>query len=393
LVPDADQERREAFHYAEMRARPFVFSGASLPPCDFAEPSLVEDLVGPYSVRATYYSRDYHAVTSAVTPGRYGAVVQVETRDMGPQKRYVTLFRTQDPVPWRSGEWRFTAEFPGQIGIPADVLREQPSALTEGLKGIVTSSFRTDQASAVLLASLDEAGACGRRARAWTDDGRWWYGLRKQLGDLQPLGRLLFVPRAYGDDTTREWPLLLFLHGAGERGDNLELVKVHGPPKIVQTKPDFPFILVSPQCPAGEWWSPWALRDLVEQVCTQYRVDRSRLYVTGLSMGGYGTWDIVAEFPDMFAAAVPICGGGDPTTAPAIARLPVWVFHGGKDPVVPLDESANMVKALRDLGSSVRFTVYPDADHDSWTQTYNNPEVYRWLLEQRRATNASGSGM
>jgi len=393
ILPNADQERREALRDADLLAQPFVFSGTALPSCDFAEPSLVEDLAGPYSIRTTYYARDFRPVTSADSPGRYGAVVEVETRDAGRVKRYVTLFRTEGDLPWRSADWPFTVGFPAELGIPADVTRDQPAAVNAGLTELTRNGFRRDPVTAVLLASLHEAGiAPGTSAsagtplggRIWAADQRWRYGLRKQLGDLVPLKYLLFVPEAYRPDAKDSWPLLLFLHGAGERGDNLELVRVHGPPKIVQTKPGFPFILVSPQCPVGEWWSPWLVRDLLDEVCSRYRVDRARMYVTGLSMGGYGTWDVITEFPGLFAAAVPICGGGDPASAAAIGSVPVWAFHGGKDSVVPLRESEDMVKALQALGSPAKLTVYPNADHDSWTETYNNPELYTWLLAQRR---------
>jgi len=384
VLPNADSQRRDAFRRAEMLAQPFVFSGRALPPCDFDEPSFVEDLVGPYSVRATYYDGDFRPVTSAKEPGRYGAVVEVSTRDAGRHRRYLTLFRTEDRLPRRGATWRFDAELPTQVGIPADVLREQTGAVTAGLTRVLTNSFWQDESAAVLLAGLHAAKPGPLGARIWSADQKWWYDLRKLTDDLQPLKYLTFVPEGYDADATERWPVLLFLHGAGERGDNLERVKVHGPPKLVVAGRDFPFIIVSPQCPIGEWWSPWLVRDALDDACSRYLVDRDRIYVTGLSMGGYGTWEMMAEFPGRFAAAAPICGGGDPTTAPIIAHMPIWAFHGAKDSVVPLSESEGIVEALRDLGVSVRLKVYPEANHDSWTETYDNPDLYRWLLEQRR---------
>jgi predicted peptidase len=186
---------------------------------------------------------------------------------------------------------------------------------------------------------------------------------------------------------------MLFLHGAGERGSDLTKVAVHGPPKLAPQQPDFPFILISPQCPEGEIWSRDALLGLLDHAIKEYRVDTSRVYLTGLSMGGYGTWDLGLANPDRFAAIVPICGGGNlitPLLVPsgkqrAFQTLAVWAFHGGKDPVVPLSESQRMVDYLKKLGvKEVKLTVYPEASHDSWTETYNNPELYRWLLEHRR---------
>ncbi len=196
------------------------------------------------------------------------------------------------------------------------------------------------------------------------------------------LDYLLFLPEGY-EKSKERWPLMLFLHGAGESGTNLAKVKTHGPPKLVETKPDFPFILVSPQS-QGRGWTPDALNALLDQVIREYRVDKDRVYLTGLSMGGYGTWTLAAAHPQKFAAIVPICGGGNPADAPKLANLPVWVFHGAKDPTVPLQRSKEMVEAIQAAGGNVKFTVYPEAGHDSWTETYNNPELYTWLLAQKR---------
>jgi predicted peptidase len=114
-------------------------------------------------------------------------------------------------------------------------------------------------------------------------------------------------------------------------------------------------------------------------------VDPDRVYLTGLSMGGYGTWSLAAAHPERFAAIVPICGGGNPADAAKLASLPVWVFHGAKDPTVPLERSKEMVEAIKSAGGNPRFTIYPEAGHDSWTETYNNPELYQWLLEQKKS--------
>jgi len=195
---------------------------------------------------------------------------------------------------------------------------------------------------------------------------------------------LLYLPKDYGKDRRQRWPVILFLHGAGERGGDLELVKKHGPPKIVEDKKDFPFIVLSPQCPEGGWWPADFLIPLLDEVAKQYRVDKSRVYLTGLSMGGFGTWALAIEHPDRFAAIAPICGGGDPKLVSRIKHLPVWVFHGAKDPVVPLEKSEMMVKALEEAGGNVKFTAYPEATHDSWTETYDNPELYEWFLSHRR---------
>jgi predicted peptidase len=208
------------------------------------------------------------------------------------------------------------------------------------------------------------------------------------------LNYLLFLPADYSVKSRKQWPLMLFLHGAGERGTNLTKVTVHGPPKFLPNKPGFPFIVVSPQCPTGERWEGESLLALVDDVMAKYKVDPARVYVTGLSMGGYGTWTLASEAPKRFAAIVPICGGGQ--TIPialaskekrdAMKTLGVWAFHGAKDPVVKLEESEKMVAAFKQIGNQdVKLTVYPEATHDSWTETYDNPELYDWLLEHKRS--------
>ncbi len=197
------------------------------------------------------------------------------------------------------------------------------------------------------------------------------------------LDYLLYLPKDY--DQKSSWPLMLFLHGAGERGDNLERVKANGPPKLIAAGKEFPFIVVSPQCPArSRGWQPYELSALLDEIIEKYKVDKDRIYLTGLSMGGSGTWSLAAFSPDRFAALVPICGGGDPNTARRISHAAVWIFHGAKDPAVPLERSEKMVEALKKAGGNVKFTVYPEAGHDSWTQAYNDPELYKWLLEQKR---------
>lgn len=189
---------------------------------------------------------------------------------------------------------------------------------------------------------------------------------------------LLYLPKDY--DSKESWPLVLFLHGSGERGDDLELVKKHGPPKRVAAGKEFPFILISPQCPDIERWSPRILAALLDIIIKKYHVDEDRVYVTGLSMGGFGTWAMAAKYPERFAAIAPICGGGDPDLAKALTKTPVWAFHGAKDPAVPVKRSQEMVKAIKKAGGQAKLTIYPDAGHDSWTVTYENPELYQWLL-------------
>lgn len=200
---------------------------------------------------------------------------------------------------------------------------------------------------------------------------------------------LLFLPEGYSKNK-QGWPMILFLHGAGERGSDLKKVKVHGPPKIVEKQKDFPFIVVSPQCPEDDWWTDKVevLINLLDDIVARYNVDTERIYLTGLSMGGYGSWALAAEYPERFAAVTPICGGGNRIMAFRLKDVPVWAFHGAKDPVVPLKQSEEMVNAIKARGGDAKLTVYPDAGHDSWTETYKNKELYDWFLKHRKASKA-----
>lgn len=202
---------------------------------------------------------------------------------------------------------------------------------------------------------------------------------------------LLYLPEGYAGAPDRRWPLILFLHGRGESGSNLALVKRHGLARRLEEGLALPAIVVSPQCPAGSWWSTDVLSALLDEISERYRVDADRVYVTGLSMGGFGTWALALRYPDRFAAIAPVCGGGDPARACTIRHMPVWAFHGELDDVVPFARSEEMVAALRACDGDVRFTIYPEARHDSWTATYADPELYAWLLAQRRQ-GAAGAG-
>ena len=204
---------------------------------------------------------------------------------------------------------------------------------------------------------------------------------------------LLFLPADYNAGSGKRWPLILFLHGAGERGTNVWLVAKHGPPKIVGDNTNFPFIVVSPQCPEGHGWSNDLLLALLDKIERRYAVDPHRVYLTGLSLGGFGAWSLGLSHPERFAAIAPICGGGDFITVylaaekhkAALTSLGVWAFHGGKDTTVAPNESERMVNMLKKTGcEDVKLTIYPEAGHDCWTQTYANGELFDWFLKHSR---------
>ena len=193
-----------------------------------------------------------------------------------------------------------------------------------------------------------------------------------------------YLPKRYSAKGTGR-PLLLFLHGAGERGNDLTaLTKTALPKHIEAGELDLPFVTVCPQCPEGSWWDEVALEALLDKVIDDYNVDLKRIYLTGLSMGGRGTWQLANVIADRLAAIVPICAPFLFVNPAPFKRLPIWVFHGVMDQVVPITESVRMVRMLRQAGCNVEFTTYSNADHDSWTETYTNPALYEWLLSHKR---------
>ena len=217
-------------------------------------------------------------------------------------------------------------------------------------------------------------------ARAQTPGTQTAEKFEKQIVKTVSAKYLFYLPKDYGKDAAQKWPLLIFLHGSGESGDDLEKVKAHGPPKLIAAGKDMPFVVVSPQSPGGGW-NTEVLNAMLDEVLKKATIDENRIYLTGLSMGGFGTWQWALDNPKRFAAIVPICGGGTPYRARRIKDVPTWVFHGAKDPTVPVKASEEMVEAMKAAGAvEVKFHVYPDAGHDSWTVTYDNPELYTWLL-------------
>ncbi len=180
------------------------------------------------------------------------------------------------------------------------------------------------------------------------------------------------------------WPLLVFLHGRGESGGGLRRVAVHGPIKASVGMDDFPFLVVAPHLPVDVSWDPEWVTAVVGDAMSRWPVDRDRVYLTGLSLGGHGTWDTAARYPDMFAAIAPVSGRGDQERACSLAGLPIWSFHGVLDDIVAASDNQAMVDAVRRCGGEPGLTLYPDTGHDAWTGTYDDPRLYAWLLSHSR---------
>ena len=218
----------------------------------------------------------------------------------------------------------------------------------------------------------------------------------------------VLLPENY--DRKKNYPLLVFLHGAGERGTDNEKQLTHGAAMFLRedVRKNFPAIIIFPQCPENSYWSNVdikednrsriysfkaggeptfamkMLQELMQKILRDYPVQRKRVYVGGLSMGGMGTFEIVGRNPKMFAAAFPICGGGAPSIAPELSKITWWVFHGGRDDVIPPEHSQRMVDALRASNAKVKFTLYPEANHNSWDPAFAESELLPWLFSQEK---------
>ncbi|MBN2507938.1 MAG: prolyl oligopeptidase family serine peptidase [Verrucomicrobia bacterium] len=208
------------------------------------------------------------------------------------------------------------------------------------------------------------------------------------IADDQSIAYLLYLPKTAAS-ATNAWPLMLFLHGRGESYGPLSLVGKWGPPRMAERGDDLPFLIASPQCPGKESWAQprqqKLLAALLDHLIQTYPVATNKVYLTGLSMGGYGSWRLAADHPERFAAVVPICGAGKPEDAGRLKQLPIWVFHGTEDKAVPFARSVEMVDAIRAAGGTrIKFTTLEHVGHNSWEAAYATPELWTWLSRQSR---------
>lgn len=369
-----------------------VFSGTKFPPCELEPGHEMQAALGRCILTPTFYDANYNEVSSAEKPGRYGAIIRVEVANGQQFQRYVTLYRAPGELLGRDFRAQFSGiELPRELGIDPAVI----SPRVRNVEALFNNQLRAWDGmnrgpdAAVVLAWLSEQKADAPAADVMRNgpfaaDQKWWYGLKKKTENLRK-DYFVYLPPDYDKDPQKKWPLIVFLHGSGERGYDLKLLERQPLPQGIDDRENFPFIVIAPQCNPGEWWSIPELDDMLESLPAKYRIDPDRVYLTGLSMGGYGTWAWAAAEPKRFAAIVPICGGGDPQDVKQLKDLPVWAFHGDKDDAVPMERSQEMVEALKKAGGDPKFTIVAGAGHiETWLKAYSTPELFEWLLQQRR---------
>jgi predicted peptidase len=196
---------------------------------------------------------------------------------------------------------------------------------------------------------------------------------------------LLHLPAAY--ESRPDWPVILFLHGAGERGRDVGLVKREGLPRILETLPDFPFVVVSPQEEKDRRWTADGLGGLLDEVASRYRVDRARVYATGLSSGAVAALELATRYPRKIAAVAAVTASAIPSGLCAMKDVPAWIFHNAGDERVPVSRAKRLARELESCGGDVEITLYPRDGHDAWTETYRRQDLYEWFLEHKSAGN------
>ena len=384
-LPDPEQLVEEA----EFSFSSCLFAAARFPDCDFRDPLYVEDVIGQYTIKTTFYDAKHNVVTEARTPGRYGAICEIRADSGRVYKRYCTLYRTPVAFQWWDAAQAAPGQLPPAFGLDPRLGAQEGAAVGTAFSQSLDMMASQNDRWASLLAGLAEMTPTANGQRSvgrlgpYARTQQWWDDLRVKVEGYR-YDYALTTPADFQPDGTRKYPLILFLHGAGERGRDLKKAQPNQASEFLKNHPELEFIVAAPLCPPTDWWSAYMLSRVVDEVQQKYPVDPDRVYITGFSMGGYATWDLAHRYPGRFAAVAPICGIGDKDDMAQVRDLPVWAFHGDKDPMVAFDQDLAGVNLLRKLGGRVRFTAYPGVGHDAWTQTYKNPELYTWLLQQKR---------
>jgi len=203
--------------------------------------------------------------------------------------------------------------------------------------------------------------------------------MKTEVLKFENLDYVIRFPNGYKSD--EKYPVIIYLHGVGTRGNDVEVLKNTPFLRLINNHSEFPFVVVAPQCSVHTWFDMFEqLKRFVMTMINKDFADKDRIYLTGASMGGYGSWQLAMSMPEVFAAVAPVCGGGMYWDAQRLADVPVWAFHGGKDTVVRPEESVKMVEAVNGFGGRAKLTVYPENGHDAWTDAYGTYDLFEWML-------------
>jgi acetyl esterase/lipase len=367
----------------------YVFSDSEFPWGDFEQGRVIRRCLFPVKTTVTFYNAQYQEVTRADKPGRYGAVVRTGLNGGVVVHQFITLYRTPVKIFWDVTPIPISSQLPPEIGLNPAVLHNQELDISWAIRRGLFAEGGVSPDLAILLAGLSETSPddppAVNRTNVFARDADWWFGLRQRLGLAEKYPYLVDLPHGYDSDPGKRWPLILFLHGGNEKGKNLQPVRESGLAGLIARGKQIPAIVISPQCPWGEDWNALVLSQLLDEVSVKYRVDPDRIYVTGVSSGGNGTWDLALAHPERFAAIVPIAAGSDLADSARIKDIPIWAFQGEKDTTIAPGEMVTLANVLRQAGGHPHLTVFPLAGHQaSWDQAYGMDALYTWLLAQKR---------
>jgi predicted peptidase len=231
----------------------------------------------------------------------------------------------------------------------------------------------------ILISTLALQQGCAR-----TDTGLLVQHAKASIGESSYDTYLLYLPENYYSEKQKAWPLIIFLHGSGAGSSDIQALREMTLAGRLENLRQFPFLVVSPQCGTSESWKPAKLKLFIQKISSRIRVDKKRIYLTGISMGGYATWETAIEYPDMFAAIVPLAGPCDESKACSLKNVPVWAFHGENDRDISPLFSKNMVNAIIKCGGKAKLTILPGVAHNCLRETYSKDELYQWLLENAK---------
>jgi pimeloyl-ACP methyl ester carboxylesterase len=390
-----DKDFLALIEHQPMVADSSLFYGPSFPKIDFLNRDLILAALGTYTLTMRYFDADWNEVQEPTKTGRYGAWVQIDFPNGISATRRLTLFKTATGYNPVQDPFQLVVQYPSAFGLSKDVVDREAWNTNHFINRLLENEGRQNDFLAVLAATMHDFAEDTTRWHGfnyWAPQEYWWTGLEKKLGLSQNYQRLVTVPLDYEKNIDLKWPMILFLHGTYECGDDLNLLTSQGPEGYSNQGHSLPFILVSPQCPKGNSWSPERLMRLIEQIESSYRVDASRIYVTGLSMGGFSTFDLAASHPGKFAAIAPVSAGENPEMVDRLKGVPLWIFHGAEDRIVSPQDSIEIAERMRKLGGEAKLTIYPGG-HEGWEKIYADPALYEWFLQHSTTAKAEADSL
>lgn len=343
----------------------------AFPKVQWVNPYHVEKLLGKFPLRVRWFDSRAEEVSDPQGIGWYTALVEGVSPDG------ITIRRSERFYCSAEGKGTVVQRKTGT----EEGWRPRSSLFGSGLEEQTIQMLKHEPDRAVAVSFLAERRK--ETERPILPPGKHAQSFDRLVNKGQSCLYWLYLPEEYGKKN-QKWPMILFLHGSFQQGRDLSRIGMPIPPNIEDIKNDFPFVVVTPQCPDEyDAWPSDLLVDLVDEMVIKYNVDARRVYATGLSLGGRGTWSVAVDYPERFAAIVPVCGTyGHPERISRIKDVPVWAFHGDQDKVVLFSEVKKMVEDLKACGGKVTFTIYQGAGHNIAGRTYRNKELYEWLLQQ-----------